>query len=312
MSKVLVTGGAGFLGSHLCVALRADGHEPVAIDDLSNGRRENLEDGIALHVADLSNSKWISELSGDSFDAVIHCSAQSSNAQSFRDPEADLRANQLATLRVLEYCQQNKIRRLIFTSSMSVYGDPPVIPTPSSEIPRPMTYYAAHKAASETYIQLWRDLDWTIFRLYTTYGYGQNLLNLNQGLVKIFLGFVLRGEPVQVHGSGDRLRDIVHVSDVVRAIMMSLHEPCSFRGTYNLGSGHPLRVSEIIARIIECAEQPRDYPIVYQAADIGDPHRTHADITAARTDFGWEPTVMPMDGIAMTVRQHLADNGNRS
>lgn len=312
MSKVLVTGGAGFLGSHLCAALRDDGHEPVAIDDLSNGRRENLGDGVALHVADLAEREWMSTLSAQRFDSVIHCAAQSSNALSFRDPEGDLRANQVATLRVLEYCRQERIRRLVFTSSMSVYGDPPVIPTSSSEIPRPMTYYAAHKAASEAYIRLCRDLDWTIFRLYTTYGFGQNLSNLNQGLVKIFLGFVLRGESVQVHGSGDRLRDIVHVSDVVRAIMMALHERRSFGGTYNLGSGHPLRVSQIIDRIIECAGKPRDYPVEYQAADVGDPHRTHADVSAARSDFGWEPTVMPLEGIAMTVRRHLAVSGSAS
>ncbi len=306
MANILVTGGAGFLGSQLCAALLADGYHPIAIDDLSNGRRENVPDGVPLLVADLSAAAWVELIAGQRIDAVVHCAAQSSNAISFRDPEADLLANQLATLRVLQYCAAASVRRLIFTSSMSVYGNPPSFPTPSEEVPRPLTYYAAHKAASESYVRMQRDLDWTIFRLYTTYGFGQNMSNLNQGLVKIFLGFVLRGEAVSVHGSGDRLRDIVHVSDVVRAIMMSLNAPASFGRTYNLGSGRPMRVREIIGKILECAGKPADYPVVYGAADPGDPDRTHADVSAALRDFGWAPSVLPEVGIAETVRRHMS------
>jgi UDP-glucose 4-epimerase len=307
MARVLVTGGAGFVGSHLCAALRARGDEAVAIDDLSNGKRSNLGADVPLEVFDLAERGWMSALGGRRLDAVIHCAAQSSNALSFRDPMSDLRANQLATLNVLEFCRVESIRRLVFTSSMSVYGNPPSLPTPPEEFPRPLTYYALHKAASEGYIKLARDLDWTIFRLYTTYGFGQNLSNLNQGLVKIFLGFVLRGEPVRVRGRGDRLRDIIHVSYVVDAVMRSLTAPRSFGQTYNLGSGSPVRVSEIIGCILESAEKPADYPVVYEAGDVGDPDRTHADISLACRDLGWFPAVRPSEGIRMTVRQHVRD-----
>jgi UDP-glucose 4-epimerase len=306
MANILVTGGAGFVGSHLCAALTAAGHTAVVIDDLSNGRRENIAAGTEAVIADLSEPGWMSTLRGRTFDAVLHCAAQASNALSFRDPELDYRANQLATWRVLQFCRDEGIRRLIFTSSMSVYGEPPVLPTPSDEVPRPLTYYAAHKAVAESYVRYARDLDWTIFRLYTTYGMGQNLANLNQGLVKIYLGYVLRGEPVTVHGSGERVRDIVHVSDVVRAIMLALPAPASFGRCYNLGSGQTLTVSQIIGRILAAAGKPADYPVVYGPADIGDPRKTHADVSAAARDFGWRPEVSPEAGIDMTVGQHLA------
>jgi UDP-glucose 4-epimerase len=306
MANILVTGGAGFVGSHLCAALTAEGHTAVVIDDLSNGRRENIAPGTEAVIADLSEVEWMTSLSGRGFDAVVHCAAQASNALSFRDPEHDYRANQLATWRVLQFCRQEGIRRLIFTSSMSVYGEPTVLPTPSDEVPRPLSYYAAHKAVAESYVRYAPDLDWTIFRLYTTYGMGQNLANRNQGLVKIYLGYVLRDEPVIVHGPGDRVRDIVHVSDVVRAIKRALPVAASFGRCYNLGSGRTLTVSQIIDRILACAGKPSDYPVHYGPADTGDPHKTHADVTAAARDFGWRPEVTPEAGIELTVQQHLA------
>lgn len=305
MRTILVTGGAGFVGSHLCKALAAKGFSTVAVDDLSNGRRENLSEDTELLVEDLSEHGWMESLKHRRLDAVIHCAAQASNAISFQDPQLDYRANQLATWRVLQFCQRKGIRRLLFTSSMSVYGEPGRLPTPPSEAPRPLTFYAAHKAAAESYIRLTPNIDWTIFRLYTTYGMGQNLSNVSQGLVKIFLGFVLRNQTVKIHGSGDRVRDIVHVSDVVRAIMQALPTPNSYGRCYNIGSGTTLTVSDIIRRILSEAGKMPDYPVEYGAPDIGDPHRTHADISAAMRDFGWQPEIMPDAGIKLTVRQHL-------
>lgn len=306
MATLLVTGGAGFLGSHLCAALVARGDTPVAIDDLSNGYRENVPDGVELLVADLADASWIERVGGRKFDGVVHCAAQASNALSFRDPERDYRANQLATWNVLRFCERAEVRRLIFTSSMSVYGEPSRLPTPEDEPGRPATYYALHKMAAEQYIRFARGLDATIFRLYTTYGVGQNLANREQGLIKIYLGYVLRGEPMLVHGSGSRMRDVVHVSDVVDAILRSLHEPRTFGKCYNLGTGRSLSVADIIARIVAAADRPPTYPVRYTDADPGDPRFTHADISAARRDFGWEPKVRPEDGIRETVRRYIS------
>jgi UDP-glucose 4-epimerase len=305
MKSILVTGGAGFVGSHLCRALLEKEFYVVAIDDLSNSIRGNVPKNVVLVEADLSKDTWFGFLDIYNFDAVIHCAAQASNAISFEDPKQDWNSNQVSTWNVINFCKKRSINRLIFTSTMSVYGEPRKVPTPVSELPMPLTYYAAHKAIAETYLKLSSGINWTIFRLYTTYGSGQNLANLNQGLVKIYLGFILRGEPIAVRGSGERLRDIIHVSDVVQAIIQSLENSRTYNQIYNLGSGITKKVSEIIKLLINAAGKNADYPIVYEKGDVGDPHITHADIKNATYDFGWQPSVTPDDGIALTVKQYL-------
>jgi nucleoside-diphosphate-sugar epimerase len=305
MKQILVTGGAGFVGSHLCRALLKKEFSVVAIDDLSNGIKSNVHKDVVLIEADLSKDAWLGSLDSYKFDAVIHCAAQASNAMSFDDPQKDWNSNQVSTWNVINFCKQKSINRLIFTSTMSVYGEPVKIPTPVSEPPMPLTYYAAHKATAETYLKLSSGINWTIFRLYTTYGSGQNLANLNQGLIKIYLGFILRGEPITVRGSGERLRDIIHVSDVVRAIILSLENAKTYKQTYNLGSGVTKKVSEIIELLLNAAGKDAQYPVVYEKGDLGDPHSTHADIRNATDDFNWRPLVMPDDGIVLTVKQYL-------
>jgi UDP-glucose 4-epimerase len=310
MKSILVTGGAGFVGSHVCRALLKKEFSVVTIDNLSNGIKSNVPKDVVLIEADLSKDAWFDLLDIYKFDAVIHCAAQASNAMSFEDPEQDCSSNQISTWNVINFCKKKSIKRLIFTSTMSVYGEPSKTPTPISEPPMPLSYYAAHKAVAETYLKLSSGINWTIFRLYTTYGSGQNLANLNQGLVKIYLGFILRGEPITVRGSGERLRDIIHVSDVVQAIIQSLENIKTYKQTYNLGSGITKKVSEIIKLLLNTAGKGADYPIVYEKGDVGDPHITHADITNATHDFGWQPLVTPDDGIALTVRQYLGFNIN--
>ena len=263
MKSILVTGGAGFVGSHLCRALLKKGFSVVAIDDLSNGIKSNVHKDVMLIESDLSKDAWLGSLDIYKFDAVIHCAAQASNAMSFDDPQQDWNSNQISTWNVINFCKKKSIKRLIFTSTMSVYGEPSKIPTPVSEAPMPLSYYAAHKAVAETYLKLSSGINWTIFRLYTTYGSGQNLANLNQGLVKIYLGFILRGEPITVRGSGERLRDIIHVSDVVQAIIQSLDNTKTYKQTYNLGSGITKKVSEIIKLLLKAAGKDTNYPVVY-------------------------------------------------
>lgn len=300
MAKFLVTGGAGFVGSNLISRLISEGHNATVIDNFSNGLVSNIGSSSTLLRADLCDESWTKELTGEKFDAVIHCAAQASNATSFKDPYRDLEVNQLSTLRVLKFCEQESISRLIFTSSMSVYGNPSTFPTPPSTHPNPETYYAIHKAASEGYIKLSKNLNWTIFRLYTTYGAGQNLANQEQGLVKIFLSYILKGERVKVHGSVGRIRDIVHVSDVVDAIYQSAFNEKSYSNIYNLGSGTTITVAQIIDKLYEQMGIGNPPEVLQEAADIGDPFKTHADISASQTDLNWNPKISPDKGIALT------------
>ncbi|NBO72039.1 NAD-dependent epimerase/dehydratase family protein [bacterium] len=306
--KILVTGGAGFVGTNLCSALINQGHEVIAIDDLSNSHRAPNLKGLKFFKSDIADDYWMRDLAQFQIDVVFHLAAQSSNATSFRNPIDDLRRNLLATQSIISFCQQKNVRRLIFTSSMSVYGDPSQLPTPVTEETRPATYYAIHKDASEKYIKLQGDLNWTIFRLYTTYGFGQNLENLEQGLVKILLGFILRDEKIIVHGSLDRERDIIHVDDVVNALILSLENRQSYGKIYNLGTGTRMTIRQILNELIRLTGKNSSYPIQVCGGDKGDPFKTHADISEAVADLAWVPQITPKEGLKRTVEGYFWKN----
>lgn len=304
----LVTGGAGFVGSVLSHRLTASGQNVTVADDLSNGSRENLPKEARFLEMDLADQTGYRRLDEGHFDAVIHCAAQSSNAISFKDPQADLSANQVATLSLLEFCRRRGIRRFLFTSSMSVYGRPTNFPTPETESCYPDSFYAVHKLASEHYVRIYAQeygLEPTVFRLYTTYGYGQNLANLQQGLLSIYLGYLLNNAPLVVKGSGERLRDIVHVEDVVDAIMLSLHNPATIGKTYNLGTGESLTIHAILRDLLTgLSRDPDSYPIRWEPSTPGDPPVTHASIQDIARDTGWRPKIGAQEGIRRTLERY--------
>lgn len=301
----LVTGGAGFVGSVLSRRLLRDGNRITIVDNMSNGKRGNVPPDTRFVHADLADAGTYASLAKERFDAVIHCAAQSSNAISFKDPAADLAANQTATLNLLEFCRRENIKRFLFTSSMSAYGQPKTFPTPETEPCYPDSFYAVHKVAAEHYVRIYAQeygLEPTVFRLYTTYGYGQNLANMQQGLLSIYLGYMLKNETLVVKGSGERLRDIVHVDDVVEAMVLSLHNPNTVGKTYNLGTGACLSIRDIIADLLRgLGKDPEMYPIRWEPPTQGDPPTTHASIAAITGDIGWRPKVDAKTGIRRTV-----------
>jgi len=304
---ILVTGGAGFVGGYLCSTLLEDGHSVTSVDDLSNGRKENIAPGVEFFLLDITSRDLFKKLAPYSFDTVIHCAAQASNALSFLDPHRDFEVNQLGTLRVLELCVEKGIKRFIFTSSMSVYGQAKTLPTKETEACYPDAYYAVHKLASEHYIRIYGEqhgLDYTIFRLYTTYGHGQNLENRDQGLLSIYLSYILKKDTLIVKGSKDRTRDIVNVDDVVRAIKLSLDNPKSYGKVYNLGSGQRIKIEKIVDLLTTgLGYKKHEYPVSYEAATAGDPFDTLANIEAAKTDLGWMPEMSAEEGIRMTLEK---------
>jgi UDP-glucose 4-epimerase len=307
--STLVTGGAGFVGSLLAERLLDQGHRVTVVDDLSNGKRSNVPDGAEFVEGDVAEEGTYLRLGATRFNVIYHVAAQASNAISLREPLRDLAANQQATLRLLEHARKTGSERFIFTSSMSVYGDAANFPTEEMEPLRPRTPYALHKVASEEYLRIYAaefGLRPTVFRLYTTYGHGQNLDNLDQGLLSIYLAYLIRGEPILVKGSLERQRDIVHVSDVVGALVAVADDPRTVGRTYNLCSGESLSIGALIRALIrEAGADPETYPVLVEAGMPGDPFRTHGSFRVANADFGYTPRVMPLDGIRLTVKSML-------
>ena len=305
MKQILITGGAGFVGSHLCNAFISLGYDVFTVDDFSNGDESNINDAVHFEKLDLSTEQIFSKFKNIEFEAVIHCAAQSSNALSFLDIKKDMDSNFVSTYNILNFCKIKKINRLIFTSSLSVYGQANQLPTPETCTPNPKSYYAINKLSAEQYIRLfssYTDINYTIFRLFTTYGEGQNLQNRNQGLLSIFISYILANEELIVKGSPDRKRDLICVSDVVDAMVRSYDAEVTYNKTYNLGSGKALSVGSIIDLLIKgLADNPQEYSIKYEDNTPGDPYETQAEMSSLKEDLSWSPKLMPEEGIKKTI-----------
>jgi len=305
---VLVTGGAGFVGSELSTRLIAEGYKVTIIDDLSNGKQENIPAGAEFHKLDISDSSSLDSIPQYPYKIIFHVAAQASNAISWQHPTRDLMVNQLGTYNILEFCVKRGITRVIFTSSMSAYGLTEILPTSESIEMKPDTFYAVHKLASEHYFRIFskeHGIDYTIFRLYTTFGHGQNLDNVNQGLLSIYLSYIVNKKPLIIKGSKNRTRDIIHVNDVVEAIILSLSNDISFNKVYNLGSGQHLTIEEIIELLTTgMGYESGEYPVKYENSTQGDPFDTLANISSVKNELNWYPKISPQKGIELTLESY--------
>ena len=295
--KVLLTGGAGFIGSHLAAGLLRRGHDVVVLDDLSNGRRENVPAGCTFIEADAGAPTTLSLL--PPVDSVVHFAAQSSGPISADVPYKDLQSNAASTLLLSRWCLQHGIRRFVYASSMAIYGNPPSLPVSEDAPQIPLSYYGVSKLASEHLLRVaaQEGLRPTSLRFFSVYGAGQNLDNVKQGIVSIYLAYLLRDDHVPVTGSLDRFRDLVHVDDVVRLVADVLEREFTPEAAYNVGGGRPTTVRQLLQALIAAADLPRDFPVRELPGSPSDQFGLYADISRARRDFGWTPAVDLADGL---------------
>jgi UDP-glucose 4-epimerase len=306
--RVLVTGGAGFIGTHLSRRLLADGHEVSVVDSLSTGRREGLPAAVRFAHADVAKPAEIEPVFARGLDAVCHIAGQVSIIRSFVDPVADLRTNVEGTLNILQLCLKYKVPRLIYASSMTLYGASETVPTPETEPCRPDSYYGITKHAGERYVHSTAerpDLDFdfhvTTLRMYSVYGPGQALNNPYQGVLGIFLGNLLRGEPITIYGDGEQTRDFVYVDDIVEGWVRTLGNPATHGLVINLGSGRSLSINELAARAVAAFDSP-NHPINHAPVRPGEQRNVRADIDRARSVLNWEPRTAFEAGLAETVK----------
>jgi UDP-glucose 4-epimerase len=298
--KVLVTGGAGFIGSQLCDRLVLDGHEVVVIDDLSSGRREQVPGAANLYQMDVEG-RWIDRVVGrEKPDAVCHLAAQISVRRSVEDPLFDARVNVIGSLGLLEACRRHGIRRFIFASTGgAIYGDADTIPTPESYPPEPLSPYGASKLAVEHYLRLFNALEAfpsVCLRLSNVYGPRQDPHG-EAGVVAIFSRALLARETAIVNGDGEQTRDYVYVGDVVEAWVAALGSDVS--GAFNVGTGVETDVNQLYQLVAHAAGS--DAAAVHGPAKPGEQRRSCLDISRSREVLGWRPR-MPLDeGIALTV-----------
>ena len=307
--KVLVTGGAGFIGSHVAERLVRDGHEVVVFDNESTGLRQNVPHAARYIQGDVAVAADLDEAFAPAPAAVCHIAGQVSLIRSYTDAGVDLRTNVAGTLNVLHQCLRHRVPRLLYAASMQAYGNTTVLPTPEDAACEPASYYGITKYAAERYVRATAaraDLDFafnvTCFRMFNVYGPRQAVDNPYQGVLGIFLGNVLRGEPITIFGDGQQTRDFVYIDDVVDAWAGALGNPASHGGVFNLGSGRRLAIADLARVVVAAVTGRREHPIVHQPARPGELRNVEADITRARAVLGWQPRVTLERGLAETVR----------
>jgi UDP-glucose 4-epimerase len=320
MSKtVLVTGGAGFIGSHVVELLIEHGFKVIVFDNESTGERLCVNPEAQFVHGDVRDEDALSAVFKHGIDVVMHIAGQASIRLSFMYPESDLSVNTLGTLNVLKRCLHHHVPRLLFASSMTIYGTPTITPTPEAALPSPLSYYAVTKYAAERYVHITaerKDLDFalnvTSLRMFNVYGPRQSLTNAYQGVLAIFIGNVLRGEPITIHSDGEQSRDFVHITDVAHAWVDAIEATESYGQVVNIGSSKPTSVNQLCDYVLESFGHTRNsYPVRYQPAQLGDIRNSAADITLAERLLGWKPCVAIQEGIAETTAWAKRDYANR-
>lgn len=302
--RILITGGAGFIGSALARRLINSGHSVVIVDNLSTGKRSNIPPEADFVELDLSRPDFLTELPSGKFDAVCHLAAQSSGAISAEKPLYDLQANAASTLLLSRWCVEKTVPRFLFASSMLIYGNPSVLPVTEDAPQVPISYYGISKMTSENFLRLAsrEGLSVTSFRMFNVYGAGQDLGNVRQGMVSIYLAYMLRGVPVPVTGSLERFRDFVYIDDAIDAWESALCMTATPSLSYNMGIGRPTTVRKLLALLIQAMELPIDYPILELVGSPSDQFGLYADISRLQKELNWQPRIDIGEGIYQMVK----------
>lgn len=289
MKTYLVTGAAGFIGGAVSKKLISQGHKVVTIDNLSTGFREEIPSGVFLIEGNCQDITIINKLNDYTFDAILHIAGQSSGEISFDDPIYDLQTNTQSTLLLLKYALRTGCRKFLYASTMSVYGDQPDKPVSEDACKSPKSFYGVGKIASEHYMRIYNQygIDSVALRLFNVYGPGQNMENLRQGMVSIFLAQAIKSQHIHVKGSKDRFRDFIYIDDVVNAFLSFIEESNTnndFR-FYNICTGIRTTIEELIELMKD--QLPFEFSVEYSGSTSGDQFGITGDPSKIKNEISW-------------------------
>ncbi len=308
--RILVTGGAGFIGSHIVDAYHEQGHDVCIIDNLSTGRQQNINHRARFYNADIRDARKMEELFRDEkFDVVNHLAAQMDVRRSVADPVFDASVNVLGVLTLLECCIRTGVTRVVFSSTGgAIYGEQDYFPADEAHPTRPISPYGVAKLTTENYLFYYRavhGLQSVVLRYANVYGPRQNPEG-EAGVVAIFVNKLLRGEEPVINGDGKQTRDYVYVGDVVRANVLALGMTGS--GIFNVGTGVESDVNMLFRYLkkftgSDCAEK-------HGEAKRGEQLRSVLSCSRIREILGWEPAVTLEEGLRRTVEFFREESGH--
>jgi UDP-glucose 4-epimerase len=300
--RILVTGGAGFIGSHVVDAYIAAGHEVAVLDNFSTGQVGNVNGAAAVHRVDLREQPLVEKaVSAFRPELVNHHAAQSEVPKSVADPTYDAQVNIIGGLNLLKACVDHGVRKVIFSSTGgALYGEPDVVPADEEHPLRPLSPYGTSKLAFEHYLGTFRrtyDLDFTVLRYANVYGARQDFHAEEGRVIAIFASRMLEDKPLTIDGTGEQSRDMVHVGDVATANLAALEKGSG--GTFHISTAIAVTINDLYRKLALLTGYRREPN--YGPPRKGDVHRIALDNLRARTTLGWEPRVSLEEGLSLTV-----------
>jgi UDP-glucose 4-epimerase len=299
--RVLVTGGAGFIGSHVADALLRSEHDVDLLDDLSSGRRANVPDGATLHVTDVRSTEAAELIAENKYEVLVHHAAQMDVRTSVREPGFDADVNIRGFLNLVEAGRSNGLKKVIFASTGgAIYGEPEYTPQDIDHPCRPVSPYGVAKLATEKYLhyyQVQHGIDSVALRYANVYGPRQNAEG-EAGVVAIFADEMLSGGQPVIYGDGKQTRDYVYVEDVVQANLAALDYDGS--GVFNVGTGRETSVNELFRLMRHKTEA--DIQEKHEPARPGEQQRSVLGYDQTTAELGWEPEVRLEEGIERTIQ----------
>jgi UDP-glucose 4-epimerase len=300
--KILVTGGAGFIGSHLVDALVQRGHQVIVVDNLSTGRSENVNPAAAFYQVDICSSELKGVFEKEKPEIVSHHAAQTVTQKSMEDPVFDAEQNIVGSLNLVLQCLRSGVKKIVYASSAGIYGEPKCLPVDENHPVVPVSYYGIAKHTVEHYLQLTyseNSLSYAVLRYANVYGPRQSPSG-EAGVVAIFTRQMLQGERPTIFGKGDKTRDYVYVADVVTANLLAMEKDGD--GVYNIGTGvetSDQEMFDLVAGLTGYEGKPH-----YAQVRKGEVYRSCLDSSEARKDIGWQPCLAVRDGLVETVEYY--------
>ncbi|ASS76556.1 UDP-glucose 4-epimerase [Tumebacillus algifaecis] len=296
--KILVTGGAGFAGSHIVDTFIAAGHDVVVVDDLSTGSRDNLHPKAKFYEMDINDPALHSMIEAEGIEAISHQAAQIKVPLSIKDPGLDAQINIMGTIQVLEAARKFGLK-FIFAASAAMYGTPEYLPIDEQHPLNPLSFYGLSKKVNEDYIRMYGELygvNYTILRYANIYGPRQGRFG-EGGVVSIFLEQMIKGQQVNIEGDGGATRDYIYIGDVAEANLIALTSDKNL--TVNISTATQVSVNELYSTMKDLT----DYPLeaVHGPARIGDIYHSTMSNRMAVTELGWQPKTSLREGLAKTI-----------
>jgi UDP-glucose 4-epimerase len=298
--KILVTGGAGFIGSHVCDAFVTRGHEVIALDNLSSGKKENLDPKVRLAALDIKSPEAARLIESEKPQVICHLAAQMDVRRSVEDPRFDAESNILGMLNLLEASRKAGVKKFLFSSTGgAIYGEQDEFPAPEAHPTRPVSPYGVSKAAGELYLGYYKaqyGLNYVALRYANVYGPRQNPHG-EAGVVAIFSQRLVAGRPCTIFGDGKQSRDFVYGPDVARANYLAFEG--NHVGPVNIGTGKETDINELYTLLAQAAGVAQ--PAQHAEGKPGEQKRSCVDNSLARKVLGWEPTVAVKEGLKRTI-----------